>query len=159
MLHKSIGCPWHGLGYEERISLQPRAGANAAFATSQKCYIPNWHFLWVKWDNDVISYWILGVFAWVLVSKFSIPSIKRCMYVCLSVLSVLSACLSVCQSAVMYVFLSVCLYVCIMYYVCMHLCMYMYVYVCICMYMYVYVCKCMYVYVCMYMYVYVCICM
>ena len=45
----------------------------------------------------------------------------------------------------------------------MYVCMSMYVYVCLCMSMYVYVCLCMsmYVYVClcMSMYVYVCLCM
>ena len=49
----------------------------------RKCYIPNWQFLWEEWENDVINYWIVGVFAWFLASKFSIPSIKRCCYVCM----------------------------------------------------------------------------
>ena len=66
-----------------------------------------------------------------------------CLYVCL--------CVCVCMYVCMYVF--VCMFVCICLYVCFYVCVCMYMFVCTCLYVCLYVCFCMYVFICMCLYV------
>ena len=54
-----------------------------------------------------------------------------------------------------FMYVCMCMFICVYVCICMYVCMYVYVYMCVCMYVYVcmYICVCMYVYMCVCMYV------
>ena len=54
----------------------------------------------------------------------------------------------------MYIYVYICIYICIYMYIYVYICIYMYIYVYICIYMYIYV----YMYIYIYVYIYMCVC-
>ena len=71
-----------------------------------------------------------------------------CIYVCVYMYMYVFICIYVC----VYMYMYICIYVYMYMYICIYVCVYMYMYMYICIYVYVYM------YICIYVYMYICIC-